>query len=285
VARRRIDWERLERFDRRWIFIMMAFSVLIPLLFPLNLPFRVQEKVKAVHEAVEALEPGSTILFAAEYDPAGKPELEPFAKAVLRRLFAKRVKVVTVTTWKFAPPLVMNLWKEIGVKEHGLTYGEDFAFLGFKEGQDIVIAKMGENLRTLYPKDYLGNTLDELPIMAGKKSLKDFEMILIIGAGFPGPKEYVQQVQGRYDLTILTAVTAVMVPDVSPYYDTGQIKGLVAGMRGAAEYEQIVKRPALATAGLDAQNLAHLFIILAIIFGNVIYLMTRRQRRAVGDKP
>ena len=46
----RIDWAKLETFDRRWIFVAMLLSVLLPLLFPLKLPFRVQEKVRRVHE-------------------------------------------------------------------------------------------------------------------------------------------------------------------------------------------------------------------------------------------
>ncbi len=281
----RIDWAKLETFDRRWIFVAMLLSVLLPLLFPLKLPFRVQEKVRRVHEIIEALPEGADVLFAAEYDPAGKPELEPFARAMLRRLFHKNAKVAVVTTWKFAPPLIETLWQDIGVKEFGRTYGEDWVFLGFKEGHDIAIAKMGENLRTFFPKDWKGTPIDDIPMMKGKQSLQDYELVVIVGAGFPGPKEYVQQVQGRYGLNIVTAVTAVMVPDVAPYYDTGQVKGLVAGMRGAAEYEQLVGEPGLATAGLDAQNLAHLFIILAILFGNCIYFMTRKRGpKAKGGK-
>ena len=281
----KIDWAKLEQFDRRWIFLAMIFVVLIPLLFPLELPFRVQDKVRKVYETIEALPDGSSVIFAAEYDPAGKPELEPFARAVLRQLFRKNAKIAVVTTWKFAPPLVESLWQDIGVKEFDKEYGKDWVFLGFKEGQDIAIAKMGENLRTFFPKDYKGTPIDDIPLMDGKKSLKDFPLMLIIGAGFPGPKEYVQQVQGRYNLDIVTATTAVMVPDVAPYYDTGQIKGLVAGMRGAAEYEKILGEPGLATAGLDAQNLAHVFIILAIIFGNLIYFKTRKKGpRVAGSK-
>ncbi len=271
------DWNKLESFDRRWIFLVLVFAVLLPLLFPLKLPFRVQDKVQKVYDTIDALPEGASVLFAAEYDPAGKPELEPFARAVLRQLFRKNARIAVVTTWKFAPPLVEALWKDIGLKEFNKEYGKDWVFLGFKEGQDIAIAKMGENLRTFFPKDWKGTPIDDIPLMQGKQALKDFQLMVIVGAGFPGPKEYVQQVQGRYDLDIVTATTAVMVPDVAPYYDTGQIKGLVAGMRGAAEYEKILGEPGLATAGLDAQNLAHLFIILAIIFGNLIYFKTRRK--------
>jgi hypothetical protein len=273
----KFDWNRLETFDRRWIFLAMIFAVLLPLLFPLKLPFRVQDKVQRVFDTIEALPNGASVLFAAEYDPAGKPELEPFARGVLRQLFRKDAKIAVVTTWKFAPPLVESLWQDIGVKEFKKEYGTDWVFLGFKEGQDIAIAKMGENLRTFFPKDWKGTPIDDIPMMKGKEALKDYDLMVIVGAGFPGPKEYVQQVQGRYNLDIVTAVTAVMVPDVAPYYDTGQIKGLVAGMRGAAEYEKLLGEPGLATAGLDAQNLAHVFIILAIIFGNLIYLKTRRK--------
>ena len=35
--------------------------------------------------------------------------------------------------------------------------------------------------------------------------------------------------------------------------------------------------PGTATAGLDAQNVGHVFIILAILLANIAYFMTRRR--------
>ena len=73
--------------------------------------------------------------------------------------------------------------------------------------------------------------------------------------------------------------TAVSTTDLTPYYDAGQLLGLAGGMAASAEYEKLVGRPGQATEGADVLNVGHLVVILAIVFGNVIFLIDRRRRR------
>ena len=47
--------ERLQRFDRRWIFLIMGLAVVVPLFVPLNLPTRPDPMTKAAYNTVEAL--------------------------------------------------------------------------------------------------------------------------------------------------------------------------------------------------------------------------------------
>ena len=84
-----------------------------------------------------------------------------------------------------------------------------------------------------------------------------------------GQSDLVQQVQGRFHIRMIAGVTAVSAPEYYPYLQTGQLQGLLGGMAGAAEYEALVKHPALAMRGMDAQSLAHLFIAFLIILGNL----------------
>ena len=44
--------------DRRWIFIIIALVVVIPLLVPIGLPIRATDTSKSVYDAVEALPKG-----------------------------------------------------------------------------------------------------------------------------------------------------------------------------------------------------------------------------------
>jgi hypothetical protein len=106
-----------------------------------------------------------------------------------------------------------------------------------------------------------------------------------VSAGAPGAKEYVQQVQSRYDLKIITACTAVSTTDLAPYYQSGQLLGLAGGMSATAEYEVLVAEmlgtnPAegMGAKALDVLNIGHLVIIAAILFGNAIYFLGRRRR-------
>ena len=62
MAAAREHWsERLQRFDRRWIFLVMAVAVVVPLFFPLGLPAKPDPMTKAAFNAVEAL-PTSTVV-------------------------------------------------------------------------------------------------------------------------------------------------------------------------------------------------------------------------------
>ena len=78
------------------------------------------------------------------------------------------------------------------------------------------------------------------------------------------------------------ATTSVMAPDLVPFVGSGQMIGLVAGMSGAAQFEQLVGVVGGGSQGMDAQSFAHLLIIAAIILANIAYLTSpefRRRRR------
>ena len=90
-------------------------------------------------------------------------------------------------------------------------------------------------------------------------------------------KEYVQVVQSQYGIPMIAACTAVSGPDYVPYYDAGQLKGLAAGMKGAAEYEELVGMPGSAVAGMVAQSASHLLLVAFIVFGNVMFFLSRRR--------
>ena len=91
-----------------------------------------------------------------------------------------------------------------------------------------------------------------------------------------GATSRVQQVQSRFHVILVAGCTAVSAPEYYPYYQSGQLVGLLGGLAGAAEYEKLVDVTGTATRGMDAQSLGHLAIILFIIIGNVLYFRSRR---------
>ena len=51
-------------------------------------------------------------------------------------------------------------------------------------------------------------------------------------------------------------------------------------MPGAAEYEALTGSPGIGTSGMDAQSIAHLVIVLFIVFGNITYFIeTQRSKK------
>ncbi len=270
--------EKISQLDRRWIFLLMAIAVVVPLLLPLNLPFEVSAPVQNIYDKIEALPANSYIFISADYDPASEPELQPFLKAVLKHAFRKDLKVVIVSLWPNAPSLVINALDEVGVKEFGKVKNKDFCYLGYKAGAQLVILNLGEDLYKGASTDYDGTDTREIPLLKGIRNLNDFEVIVTISAGVPGTREYVQFVQARYGLDVCSACTAVSAPDFYPYYQAKQLFGLAGGMKGAAEYEKAIGVDGKATSGMVAQNFAHLLIILAIVLANIAYFVTSKEK-------
>jgi len=273
--------ERFQRMDQRLIFLGMAVAIVVPMLVPINFAFQIDERVQSLYDEVEAVPAGSTVLMSADFDPGSRPELEPFMRANLHHLFRKDVKVVMVTLWETAPPLVQPILEEVA-GQYDLEYGTDYAFLGFKPGLELAIKAIGANIPKNFPVDARGTPIGELPILQGKQQAKDFPLLVLISAGFPGTREYVLQIQGQYSLDMVSACTAVSAPDYVPFYKGNQLLGLVGGMPGAAQYEKLVfpdGPPAgvvlLATPAVNVLNLGHLYIITLIVLGNIAWLLTR----------
>ena len=266
--------------DRRWIFLVIGLAVLLPLFFPLGLPIRATNATQRVYDAVEELAPNSKVLVSFEYGPSTKPEIHPMAIAVLRHLFTNNQKVYVTCLWPDGQFMAEDALTEIAEEEFGLTYGEDYVLLGFRPGNEAVVKGIVSNLRKLYTTDARGTLVDQIPMMANVNKVKDFDFIFSASAGYPGTIEWVQYAADPTGVPMSTGTTSIQVNDVMPYVQSGQVKGILAGMPGAAEYEALIGSPGIGTSGMDAQSIAHLVIVIFIVFGNITYFIeTRRAKK------
>ena len=266
--------------DRRWIFLVIGLAVLLPLFFPLGLPIRATNATQRVYDALEELEPNSKILVSFEYGPSTKPEIHPMAIAILRHLFTNNQKVYVTCLWPDGQFMAEDALTEIAEEEYGLTYGEDYVLLGFRPGNEAVVKGLVSNIRKLYTTDARGTLVDQIPMMANVNKVKDFDFIFSASAGYPGTIEWVQYAADPTGVPMSTGTTSIQVNDVMPYVQSGQVKGILAGMPGAAEYEALIGSPGIGTSGMDAQSIAHLVIVLFIVFGNITYFIeTRRAKK------
>jgi hypothetical protein len=64
--------------------------------------------------------------------------------------------------------------------------------------------------------------------------------------------------------------------------NSGQLVGLLGGLKGAAEYETLVNRRGRGLTGMDSQSIVHVLLVLFIILGNVILIHQKRKKSAAG---
>ena len=96
--------------------------------------------------------------------------------------------------------------------------------------------------------------------------------------GYSMPDYWISIVHAQYGIPVAAGVTSVSAPQYYAYVESGQLNGMLGGMKGAAEYEALVGKPAKATAGMTAQSLVHLFIIFSVIGGNAIFIASKRKK-------
>lgn len=264
--------------DRRYIYLAVAFYVIFPIIVTLNLPISTSPEVKELYDAIEALPDSSTVLLTFDYYPSTLAETEPMSRAALNQLFSKNCKVLTMTTIPLGgPSIAERVTRDIAAQYHKV-YGVDYVNLGYKANYVAVLKGMGTSIETIYPTDNSGTPLSQIPMMAHIKNYNDIAFIFVVSDNSI-VDYWVSIVNAQYGKKIGIGVTAVSAPAYFAYLDSGQLVGMLGGMKGAAEYENLVHKPAAANMGMSAQSLVHLFIIFSVIAGNVIYFIDRRRKK------
>lgn len=268
--------DKLSKIDRRYIFLLVFLTVIVPLLLPIGMPVTETNEVRAIYDYIEKIPPGSAILVAMDYDPAALAELYPMTLAVLRHAFSRNIRVIGMTLWITGATMGDLAMREAA--EGIAQAGEDYVYLGYVPGNTNVIMRMGEDISAVYPRDYSGKSLSEIPAMKGIKNYKDISLIVDLAAGAT-PEAWVVYAGSQYNQTIAVGCTAVSAVGYYPFLNTKQIIGLIGGMKGAAEYEKLIQSRGTATAGMDSQSIAHIVIILLIIIANISYFAMRRKEK------
>ncbi|MEE9260180.1 MAG: hypothetical protein V3U40_03605 [Candidatus Scalindua sediminis] len=268
--------ERLLSIDRRYIFVFVALAVTIPLLIKFDLPVPVTKEVKGIYNKIDSLPEGAHVLIAFDFDPASKEELLPMALALLHHCFRKNVKVVGMTLNPGGTGLANSAITDTA-KQYEKIQGEDYVFLGYKTGVELVMINMGENIYSAFPKDFHGNATVDLPALKGVQSLTDFDYVIDLASG-SSIEAWIAFGKEKYDFDLGAGCTAVIGPDMYPFLQAKQINGLMSGLKGAAEYEILIKRKSTAVAGMSPQSVVHVMVVLFVIFGNFLYFMSGRKR-------
>ena len=260
-----IKW--LTNIDRRIIFLLMIGAVLVPMLFTIPIPFEVGEPVQNAFNAIDSLKPGSVIMLSVDYDATSYPECQPMIVAITDHAFRKDLRIILLGNIPTGLPLGQEAL-ERAAAEYGKEYGKDYVNLGFRPGGITIMVGMGREIRDFFRQDYRGTDVDSLPMMADVHNYDDVAVLVSFAHGI-SVEQWIAYAGARFGQQILGGVTGVVAPDLYPYLQSGQLAGLLGGLKGASEYESLIKKKGLASRGMPAQSTAHILVILLIVIGSM----------------
>jgi hypothetical protein len=240
-------------------------------------PVATTPEVKRIYDFVESCEAGDYIYLGIDYDPSTLAELDPMAYAILNHAFSKDVNIVIACLSQFGPAMAELRITEVAQK-YGKESGKDYCFLGYRPYPALVILSMGLDFRVTFPLDYYGASVDSMEVMQGIRNLMDVKGVVVLTAGNVA-EMWITYGNGRFGFPLALGVTGVMGADYYQYLQSGQLFGLIPGIKGAAEYEMLSGFETTGLRSISYQALTHGIILLFIIISNVGYFASRRSKK------
>jgi len=272
---------------RHVIYLLVAAAVIVPFIARLHVgDFQPGPHATKLYKKLDSLPAGTRVLLSFDFDPGSDAELTPMGLALLRHCFKKDLVPLVMTNYPAGLDLARKIMEDAVDDSQKLwgkkkVSGRDYVLLGFRPGQVNLVLKMGENLKTAFETDYYGKPTVDMRALKGVRSLKDLKLVIGISSS-AWVETWIIYGADRFGFEYGAGATAVMAPDLYPFLDTGQMVGLLGGLRGAADYEALIKQRGRGTLGMSAQSAAHLLVIVLVLAANVRFVFRRLSGREKG---
>jgi hypothetical protein len=312
-------FDKMQAMDRRYIYLVVALAIILPLIIPFNSKTYVTEPVENIYKKIDSFagRRDRAVLLVFNHDASTMAELFPMEVSILRHCFQRNIPVFTICFMPSSKPL-MDYALQTAKEDFDVQSGIDYVNFGFKPWSLFtpIVLGMGDDIAKAVETDDEGRIVENLEIMKEIKNYNEMNLVIDFAAS-AAVYQWITYARSRFGANVAAGVTAVMAADNYPYLQTGQLIGMLAGLKGAAEYEKLIdvfamhreivdgqevivsrdfskevlkdswiklsdiKNPSYKTAriGMNAQTVAHIMIIVFIILGNIGYFVNKKKTK------
>ena len=203
----------------------------------------------------------------------------PQIRAVMTHLMRNNQRFAIMGISQQGPELAQRIAEEVARAE-GKPYGGIWVNWGYKLGDSTIIKGLARDIPGTIGQDMvLKRRLAEIPVMRGIRSARDVGL-LIDFTPTASYSAWISFFTSPFNVPFAVAPTSVMISELYPFLNSGQMVGMLKGIAGAAQYERLI--------GVDGPGqiqrmpvfMAHVTIILLILVGNYLEIQNRRRREA-----
>lgn len=289
---------RLDRVSRRRIYFFLFTACALPFVFPVRLPLYVWKETRAIFDRIEATPPDKVVAISSEWIAGSQGENWPQYEAIVSHCMLKGVKLVVFAGGPDTDALAPQFSETINRRQarlYGRTYGIDWVQLGLAKGGAPMMGLIGRSLKSAYPTDFYGTPTGKIPVLKSVTGSRSFQIFISIT--YQPSTDWLIWLDPTGTTPVAFASAGIVTTGYYPYIISGQMKGMLAGVRGAAEYESLVRdrygdRYKMSWTDEQGQRqdlrggklvvplaFGHLVIIAFIVLGNVGMWAARRRSR------
>lgn len=273
---------RARDLDRRTIHLLTALVVAAGVLLPIGWQIRPGAAVRRAFDLAQRLAPGSLVFVVIDYGFGAQPELDPQLRAVLTQLMRRRALIVLASRTIEGSQIAQSVARAVAaaIPDYADGYGRTWVNLGFRPAGDVLLRAATQDLLGAFnDADHAGDRVSAMPIAArlGPVDRRHFALVYVFDAadGFAALMNYVTQPTG---LPLVVGAIQSEVPVLQPYLASGQVAAVVPGLRGAAEYEDLLGSPGAGRRGLTVLALVAVYVTLLIAAGNGLHFLRRGRQ-------
>lgn len=279
---------------RRLIYLLMILAVGLPIVCGISQKPSRLVSAERMYDVVEQVkvQPGEVAMIWLDFGPNTIAENEPQTQVLVEHLFRRRIPVVLLSQYQQAERFLTKIPNEVAKRLEAempgqqWRYGEAWVNAGFRPGGAIFIQSM---VNAADVSKFLGRDVNGMPInyYPTFSAIGGVERVKIVGeiTGLIGVFDNIIQFfqKNGYRPTIVHGCTSITIPEAYIFLDSGQLKGLLEGIAGAAWYSVVLKEQFPRSENKEllvtntALSAAHIVLILLIVLGNLVPLFARRR--------
>ncbi len=197
---------------------------------------------------IGSLPSNAPVLVVFDYAPALSGELEAAAAPLMDHLLLQGPRLALISTSPTGPALAERFLHDtsasILVAGHNYQDGQQYVNLGYLAGGPSGVLYFSISPAEAAPFTLDGQQAWQLAPLQGVQKLSDFAAIIVLTDNADSGRVWIEQTGSTIGNTpMLMVISAQVEPMILPYYDSGQVKGLVTGLAGGEAYGQTIVRP------------------------------------------
>lgn len=248
--------EKMQALPKWFLYLLLMVVCSVPLVVGdvkpelLKVPNKPVESSIDFYSSLMTLKPGCTVLLESDWTNSTRGESGGQFDATVRILMRRGVKIALYSGGDpQAPQVALDEIAKINEErkaknEHVYERWTDYVNLGFFPNLEGTANAMGGSVRKAFGgkkdvKPGVGNTdVFKSPVLENVRKLNDVPMLVVLTASKTSTI-LIERLYGKVPL--LYAVTGVMGPETQVYYSSGQLVGLLNGLKGVYDVETMME--------------------------------------------
>lgn len=209
------------------LLLLLAVAWFVPSLGWLRLASSDTTSADRMTQALDALPPRPAVLVGFDADVGTYAEIRPTVRALLADLLYRQASIAFVSVTPEGRALALT---ELDRLRRGSVNTRRILDLGFVPGSEAALVRLTRGGLPVEPDGALARTL-------ATEGMAGVQALVVVGGNDLGPRAWVEQVLPRVaDVPLLAVAPTVLLPELQPYLETGQVDALLGTPRDGAAY-------------------------------------------------